>query len=72
MSVPYPRFYENKSRKYVNRKRYRLGNPSHPNYTFYKEHGMIETLKHMDIIKEINDVSDVLMEIKGNVARINH
>ena len=27
---------------------------------------------NMDIIKEINDVSDVLMEIKGNVARINH
>ena len=25
-----------------------------------------------DIVKEINDLSDVLMEIKGNVARINH
>ena len=27
---------------------------------------------HMDIIKEINDLSDVVMEIKGNIARINH
>ena len=52
MIVPYTRFYENKSRKYVDGRRYRLGNPSHPNYTFYKEHGMTETLKHMDIIKE--------------------
>ena len=25
-----------------------------------------------DIVKEINDLSDVLMEIKGNIARINH
>ena len=52
MIIPYTRFYENKSRKYVDGRRYRLGNPSHPNYTFYKEHGMTETLKHMDIIKE--------------------
>ena len=27
---------------------------------------------NMDIIKEINDISDVVMEIKGNIARINH
>jgi len=52
MIVPYARFYENKSRKYVDGRRYRLGNPSHPNYTFYKEHGMTETLKYMDILKE--------------------
>ena len=25
-----------------------------------------------DIVKEMNDLSDVLMEIKGNIARINH
>ena len=25
-----------------------------------------------EIIKEINDISDVVMEIKGNIARINH
>jgi len=24
-----------------------------------------------DVVKEINDMSDVLMEIKGNVSRIN-
>jgi preprotein translocase subunit YajC len=27
--------------------------------------------RHEDMIKEINDMSDVLMEIKGNVSRIN-
>ena len=27
--------------------------------------------RHEDIVKEINDMSDVLMEIKGNVSRIN-
>ena len=27
--------------------------------------------RHEDTIKEINDMSDVLMEIKGNVSRIN-
>ena len=25
-----------------------------------------------DIVKEMNDLSDILMEIKGNIARINH
>ena len=25
-----------------------------------------------DIVKEMNDLSDVLMEIKGNIARMNH
>ena len=25
-----------------------------------------------DMVKEMNDLSDVLMEIKGNIARINH
>ena len=25
-----------------------------------------------DIVKELNDLSDILMEIKGNIARINH
>ncbi len=25
-----------------------------------------------DIVKEMNDLSDVLMEIKGNIERINH
>ena len=25
-----------------------------------------------DIVKEMNDLSDVMMEIKGNIARINH
>ena len=27
--------------------------------------------RHEDIVKEINDMSDVLMEIKGSVSRIN-
>ena len=27
---------------------------------------------NMDIIKEINDISDVVMEIKGNISRMNH
>jgi|TARA_Y100000310_G_scaffold162511_1_gene162487 flagellar biosynthesis/type III secretory pathway M-ring protein FliF/YscJ len=26
---------------------------------------------HIDIIKEINDLSDVMMEVKGSVSRIN-
>jgi len=49
MIVPYARFYENKSRKYVNGRRYRLGNPSHPCYDYYKQHGMDKTLNHMKI-----------------------
>tara|TARA_Y100000296_G_scaffold23215_1_gene27504 strand:+ start:150 stop:608 length:459 start_codon:yes stop_codon:yes gene_type:complete len=49
MIVPYARFYENKSRKYVDGKRYRLGNPSHPCYDYYKQHGMDKTLNHMKI-----------------------
>jgi len=49
MIVPYARFYENKSRKYVNRKRYRLGNPNHPCYDYYKQHGMDKTLDYMKI-----------------------
>ena len=47
--IPYPRFYENKSRKYVEGRRYRLGNPSHPCYDYYKQHGMDKTLNHMKI-----------------------
>ena len=27
--------------------------------------------RHLDLVKEINDMSDVLMEIKGSVSRIN-
>jgi hypothetical protein len=27
--------------------------------------------RHEDSVKEINDMSDVLMEIKGSVSRIN-
>lgn len=27
--------------------------------------------RHEDVIKEINDMSDVLMEVKGSVSRIN-
>jgi len=27
--------------------------------------------RHEDMVKEINDMSDVLMEVKGNVSRIN-
>ena len=27
--------------------------------------------RHEDAVKEINDMSDVLMEIKGSVSRIN-
>ena len=27
--------------------------------------------RHEDLVKDINDMSDVLMEIKGNVSRIN-
>ena len=49
MNVLYARFYENKSRKYVDSKRYRLGNPSHPCYTYYKKHGMDKTLDYMKI-----------------------
>ena len=52
MVTPYGRFYENKSRRYVEGKRYRLGNPRHPQYSYYKYWGMEQTLKHMDIIKE--------------------
>jgi len=52
MSVPYPRFYENKSRKYVDGKRYRLGNSNHPQYSFYKEYGMPKTLKYMDLYEQ--------------------
>ena len=51
IEIPYPRFYENKSRKYVEGKRYRLGNPSHPCYDYYKQHGMNKTLDHMKITK---------------------
>ena len=49
MIIPYARFYENKSRKYVDSKRYRLGNPGHPCYTYYKKHGMDKTLDYMKI-----------------------
>lgn len=49
MNIPYPRFYENKSRTYVNGKRYRLGNPNHPYYDYYIQHGMDKTLNHMEI-----------------------
>ena len=49
MIVPYARFYENKSRKYIDGKRYRLGNPSHPYYDYYKQHGMDKTLNQMKI-----------------------
>jgi len=52
MSVPYPRFYENKSRKYVDGIRYRLGNSNHPQYSFYKEYGMPKTLKYMDLYEQ--------------------
>ena len=31
----------------------------------------IRDRRHEDMVKEINDMSDVLMEIKGNVSRIN-
>jgi len=27
--------------------------------------------RHEDMIKEINDLSDVMMEVKGSVSRIN-
>jgi|TARA_R100001530_G_scaffold77176_1_gene54097 hypothetical protein len=27
--------------------------------------------RHEDLVKEVNDMSDVLMEVKGNVSRIN-
>jgi len=27
--------------------------------------------RHEDLVKEVNDMSDVLMEIKGSVSRIN-
>ena len=27
--------------------------------------------RHEDLVKEVNDISDVLMEIKGSVSRIN-
>ena len=49
MIVPYARFYENKSRKYVDGRRYRLGNPNHPCYDYYKQHGMDKTLDYMKI-----------------------
>ena len=31
----------------------------------------IRDRRHEDTVKEINDMSDVLMEIKGSVSRIN-
>ena len=52
MSVPYPRFYENKSRKYVDGIRYRLGNTNHPQYSFYKKYGMPKTLKYMNLYEQ--------------------
>ena len=27
--------------------------------------------RHEDMIKEVNDLSDVMMEVKGSVSRIN-
>ena len=27
--------------------------------------------RHEDLVKEINDLSDIMMEVKGNVSRIN-
>ena len=27
--------------------------------------------RHVDLVKEINDLSDIMMEVKGNVSRIN-
>jgi len=52
MTILYSRFYENKARKYVSGKRYRLGNPNHPFNNYYKQHGMDKTLKHMKITGE--------------------
>ena len=49
MKLPYSRYYENKARKYVDGKRYRLGNPRHPEYAYYKYWGMEQTLKYMGI-----------------------
>ena len=31
----------------------------------------IRDRRHEDMIKEVNDLSDVMMEVKGNVSRIN-
>jgi|TARA_Y100000296_G_scaffold6755_1_gene8154 hypothetical protein len=31
----------------------------------------IRDRRHEDLVKEVNDMSDVLMEVKGNVSRIN-
>jgi len=31
----------------------------------------IRDRRHEDMVKEINDLSDVMMEVKGNVSRIN-
>ena len=31
----------------------------------------IRDRRHEDLIKEVNDLSDVMMEVKGNVSRIN-
>jgi|TARA_R110000823_G_scaffold292314_3_gene411120 hypothetical protein len=31
----------------------------------------IRDRRHEDLVKEVNDMSDVLMEIKGSVSRIN-
>jgi len=27
--------------------------------------------RHEDLVKELNDLSDVMMEVKGNISRIN-
>ena len=31
----------------------------------------IRDRRHEDLVKEVNDMSDVLMEVKGSVSRIN-
>ena len=28
-------------------------------------------VRHLDMVKEVNDLSDVIMEVKGSVSRIN-
>jgi len=31
----------------------------------------IRDRRHEDMVKEVNDLSDVMMEVKGSVSRIN-
>ena len=50
IALPYRRYVENKTRRYVNGKRVRLGNPLHPLHAFYKKNGMLKTFEKLGLV----------------------